>query len=162
MQPDRPAPRAFPRSARLLSPPQFRACFESGHRLSSALFRVHWQHAEQPRLGLAVSRKVSTRAVDRNRIKRVARERFRQSHEQLPPIDIVLLAKREAAAAGRDRLAADLDGLLRRLAVAALKRPEAAGTMRADPATAAPGAVDPPTSPIAAAIPPAASRPSPE
>ncbi|HEX6929396.1 MAG TPA: ribonuclease P protein component, partial [Gammaproteobacteria bacterium] len=48
------------------------------------------------RLGLAVSRKVSSLAVARNRIKRQARESFRHHQAELPAIDIVVMAKRDA------------------------------------------------------------------
>jgi len=44
------------------------------------------------RLGLTISRRVAKRAVDRNKIKRLARESFRLQRE-LPPWDFVVLAK---------------------------------------------------------------------
>ncbi len=136
------APRGFPRTVRLLLPASFKACFESGQRLSGRFFRVHFTPTEAgPRLGLAVSRKVSPRAVVRNRIKRAARESFRHHRGRLPPFDIVLLAKREAADAGGDALRADLAALWRRLA--ALMRPEPRGTMRADSPGTPPRAASP-------------------
>ncbi len=46
-----------------------------------------------PRLGLAISKKNAKRAVDRNRIKRLIRESFRQNQHQLPLIDLVVMAK---------------------------------------------------------------------
>ena len=124
------AARSFPRPARLLLPPEFKRCFESGQRLSGRYFRVHVACAEQPRLGLAVSRKVSRRAVERNRIKRVVRESFRHHRQRLPALDLVILAKREAATADNPTLRSDLASLWRRLP--SLLRAGAAGTMRAD------------------------------
>lgn len=89
-------------------------------------------------MGLAISKKADKRAVVRNRIKRVVREQFRLAAEQLPLMNLVVLAKREAAAAPSAALAADFCQLLQRLA--ALPLPAVQGTMRgvsADPPPAA-------------------------
>lgn len=46
-----------------------------------------------PRLGLAISKKHAKRAVDRNRLKRIVRESFRQHQATLPAMDFVVMAK---------------------------------------------------------------------
>lgn len=46
-----------------------------------------------PRLGLAISRKVSPRAVQRNRLKRLIRERFRHLQTELGNLDYVVIAR---------------------------------------------------------------------
>lgn len=150
----------FPPSARLHVPAEFKACFESGQRLSSRYFRVHYRFADAARLGLAVSRKVDRRAVVRNRIKRLARDSFRRSRAALPAVELVLLAKREAAAAPSADVSADLVALWRR--IAALKPLPQEGTMRADSPTADSGPVDSPFPAPAAAPAPDASRSMPE
>ena len=48
---------------------------------------------DQPRLGLAISRKVARNAVARNRIKRVIRESFRHWQTRLDTLDIVILGR---------------------------------------------------------------------
>ena len=48
-----------------------------------------------PRLGLAISKKIIRKAVDRNRVKRMIRESFRLNQQQLGCFDIVVLAKRD-------------------------------------------------------------------
>lgn len=48
-----------------------------------------------PRLGLAIAKKQLRKAVDRNRCKRIIRESFRQHSQQLPALDIVVLARSE-------------------------------------------------------------------
>jgi ribonuclease P protein component len=60
------------------------------------------------RLGLTVSRRVAKRAVDRNKLKRLARESFRQ-RTSLPPWDFVVLARAGAHLAERGVLRASLD-----------------------------------------------------
>ncbi len=54
---------------------------------------VHWTMQDQPaRLGLIISKKAAPKAVDRNRIKRLVRESFRQQ-QSLKSADYVVMAK---------------------------------------------------------------------
>jgi len=55
-----------------------------------------------PRLGLVIAKKNVRLAVERNRIKRIARESFRLQQYQLPGVDAVVLARR-----GLDKLTND-------------------------------------------------------
>jgi ribonuclease P protein component len=48
------------------------------------------------RLGLAISKKCARRSVDRNRLKRIARESFRLSQLDLPGVDVIILCSRGA------------------------------------------------------------------
>ncbi len=148
---------AFPRSRRVLAGADFSRTFAEGSRFSSRYFRLHWCPTTQPaRLGLAVSRKVSPRAVERNRIKRCVRESFRHACAQLPPGDAVLVAYRDAVAAEPAQLRAELQRAWRR--IAALPPSHAQGTIR--PASA--GSGQPRDSIPSEAIPsPADERPAP-
>ena len=60
------------------------------------------------RLGLTVARRAAKRAVDRNKLKRLARESFRHQ-TSLPPWDFVVLARAGADKAERRALRASLD-----------------------------------------------------
>jgi len=99
---------AFPREARLLSGVEFKRVFEARQVESNRYFRIHWAGRPEPgdqaapiaaRLGLAVAKRVARRAVDRNRIRRIARETFRQRRHSLQPVDFVVLARPSAVEA---------------------------------------------------------------
>lgn len=89
------------KAARLLSRGEFLAVQERGARLASGAYAVLALASPlgRPRLGVTVSSKVAN-AVVRNRIKRWVREAYREAAADLPPVDLVLIARREAAAGG--------------------------------------------------------------
>jgi len=61
-----------------------------------------------PRLGLAISKKVLRRAVDRNLLKRVIRESFRHHQQELVGLDVVVLARSHCRSASRRQLRGSL------------------------------------------------------
>ena len=118
----------FPRDARLLTKADFDRVFQSGTRIGSRYFRATVAHTpDSARLGLAVSRKVSTRAVQRNRIKRQIRECYRHLRAQMPGLSLVIMPKPEAAQTDNPLLLQDLQILFQR--ARALKPQSANGTM---------------------------------
>jgi ribonuclease P protein component len=122
----------LPRTARLLRPGDFAALRAAAERISSRHFRAEYRASptDGTRLGMAVSRRVSKRAVVRNRIRRVTREYFRVHRATLPKFDVLLIARTSAAEQTNDALRADLEMLWRKLS--ALKESTATGTMRAN------------------------------
>lgn len=50
--------------------------------------------SNQARLGLAIAKRILKRAVDRNRVKRIVRESFRQTHLRHAPVDIVVMVQK--------------------------------------------------------------------
>ncbi|MGN6513270.1 MAG: ribonuclease P protein component [Lysobacteraceae bacterium] len=135
----------FPRTARVRARAEYARVFDAGRRCQHPLLALHVLADDQPaRLGLAVSRKVDTRAVARNRIKRVLRDHFRHLRAQLPPGAYVLVARAPAARATGPALRAAFDELLRR--AAALPPPAPVGTMPA-PGTPSAEASPPPSIP---------------
>ncbi len=104
----------YSKQQRLRKPSEFVGVFRSKPVVSSdRFFRVLGKKsAAQARLGLVVSKKVDKRAVERNRIKRMVREIFRDwnetSDQVLTPTtaDIVFQAKPAAAGACNQKLQA--------------------------------------------------------
>ncbi len=72
--------------------------------------------AQTARLGMAVSRRVSKRAVVRNRIRRQIRESFRLQRTRLPSCDLLVIARPLAAEQSKRALRSELDALWRKLA----------------------------------------------
>lgn len=111
----------FPHAARITRPADFLRLRRTGQRIGTRYFNAQATDGatDIARLGLAVSRRVSTNAVRRNRIKRIARESFRDVRMRLPAIDILLIARETADAHDNATLRADLETLWRRLAAVA-------------------------------------------
>ena len=87
----------FSREQRLLTAGDFRRVFEKPLKASDACFTVLARARETQnstsRLGLAIAKKQLRRAVDRNRIKRLAREVFRQTVPNDSDLDFVVMAR---------------------------------------------------------------------
>ena len=117
-----------PRCARLRAAADFTA-LRQGRRVAARHFltQYHLTDGATARLGMAVSRRVSKRAVVRNRIRRVVRESFRLHRAELPACDVLLIARSSAAEQASPQLRADLDLIWR--ALAALKPQQASRTI---------------------------------
>lgn len=90
---------AFPKRFRLRKRREYLQAQRLGRRVVSAHFIVYAKPngSSRPRLGVTVSRKVG-KAHDRNRIKRLIREVFRQARPEFPAgVDFVVVAKSEVA-----------------------------------------------------------------
>jgi len=84
-----------------------------GKRLHTRYFGVVLapMAASHPRLGLVVTRRLG-KAVERNRVKRVLREFFRRHKTGLPAVDLVIMAKKGAAALAYHQVEEELGRLL--------------------------------------------------
>lgn len=88
---------AFGKPLRLLNSSDFQSVFDD------APFRASHQHflllaranqLDRPRLGLVIAKKHIRLSVQRNRIKRLIRESFRQQQQSLAGIDVIVLARK--------------------------------------------------------------------
>ncbi len=107
----------LPREARLRRPSEFAALRTSSGRAGGRCFHMRYRDNElgHARLGLAISKRVSKRAVERNRIKRLVRESFRRVRQQLPAVDLMVMGREQAAGVPGPELLRELEGLWKKL-----------------------------------------------
>lgn len=119
--------RGFRRAHRLRSAAEFSQVLSVRRVLRGEFFDLHYLSLalpagvarSVPRLGLVVAKKLVRRAVQRNQLKRLAREVFRLTRHDLPAYDLVLrLARPPGATMDRETRThwrADIQQLLKRL-----------------------------------------------
>lgn len=114
----------FSKDKRLLTKADYQAL--RGTKLSASdhafLLLAKLNADETARLGLAISKKNAKHAVQRNRIKRIVRESFRHHCEQLPALDILVLARKKTVLLESKELRQCIDKLWFRLAKRASSR----------------------------------------
>lgn len=108
----------LPKSKRLLKAVEFQQVFshQKKHHSNQYIRVITASNTEGfCRLGLAISKKVARRAVDRNRIKRHIRESFRREFAEptgKDSLDLIVMAKNGAAQACNDELRTAINELL--------------------------------------------------
>lgn len=103
----------------MLRPAEFQTVFDS------TAFKVGEQHflllvrpngLDRPRLGLVIAKKKVRLSVERNRLKRTIRTSFRLIQAELPPVDVIFLARNDLGSLASADLALQLDKSWKRLA----------------------------------------------
>ena len=71
---------------------EFSSVFSFRKRISGTYFAVHYQPnaGQEPRLGLVVSKKIAKLAVNRNYMRRVLRELYKNFEQSFPNFDFVI------------------------------------------------------------------------
>lgn len=109
----------LPRQARVRRGAEYLRAYRRGRRRSGRFLTLHYVPNEvgSPRVGVTISRKVGNSVV-RHRVKRQLLEVYRRSPHRgaLPPLDLVLHVRPEAADAPFAALRQDLGALLAGLA----------------------------------------------
>lgn len=85
----------FGKRVRLLHAAEFDAVFKKGRRISAGMFVAMVANNELgfARVGFALSKKHAPLSVQRNRVRRLLRERFRNDQQQLAAVDLVLMLR---------------------------------------------------------------------
>lgn len=102
---------SFPSQLRVGKPIEYKKVFEKPVKSTDSFFTLLAVNNDYgyPRLGIAIAKKNIAKAVTRNLLKRVVRENFRLQQHQLINIDVVVLARRDAAKASPALLQKSLD-----------------------------------------------------
>jgi ribonuclease P protein component len=105
----------FKKNRRLLHKSEYDHVFNKAQKIANSCFVILYRNNElhQARLGLAISKKIVAKAHDRNRLKRLLRETFRV--QQLPAIDIVILARMGVASIERSIMTQKLSNVWNQL-----------------------------------------------
>jgi len=108
---------SFSRELRLLTPDDFQPVFKNAIPAVSPHLTLlaRKNNLDHPRIGMAIPKKHIKHAVGRNRIRRIVREQFRHQQQQLPAIDIVVIAKAGIADLSNQEINKILDKLWRKL-----------------------------------------------
>lgn len=85
----------FPVDVRLRRPDEYKRTLTSGKRVhhERLMAIVAPTQNATPRLGLAIAKRQTRLAHERNRVKRIARDYFRRHQSQWPSFDCVIMAK---------------------------------------------------------------------
>lgn len=107
----------FPRELRLLTPSQFQNVFSQAARFHSKNLTIFARKNNEvsARLGFAITKKNIKLACQRNRIKRIVRESFRQNQHQLHPVDFVILSKKNTDQLQSEQINQQIEQLWRKI-----------------------------------------------
>lgn len=86
----------YPRQLRMLTAGDFQFVFDKATVKvpdQQILILARENNLGHPRLGFVISKKNVRRAVKRNHVRRIMRESFRLNQHQLPPVDMIILAR---------------------------------------------------------------------
>lgn len=110
----------FPARLKLRSAIDYKQTFQGTIKLVAGNIKLFAKpnSLNHPRLGLAISRKKTSSAVLRNRLKRITRESFRLHQDELKPVDIVIIVLRKMDDIDNKKLQAWLNSLWQRLSKA--------------------------------------------
>lgn len=114
---------SFAKAFRLLTPKDFQQVFAKAEKFANRhwTFIVRPNQKAYPRIGLAIAKKQLNRAVWRNRIKRLARETFRQHKQALSGYDIVVLTRHGVQEIDATTLRKSFTHLIRQVSGSGLK-----------------------------------------
>lgn len=109
--------RSFRPAYRLRKTDEYSSVFAFRKAVKGRFFVLHYRPSgdSTARLGVVIAKKLARQAVQRNFIKRMARELFRHQRAILPCHDLILRLHSSPKPASRADLRADMQQILRRL-----------------------------------------------
>ena len=113
-----PSPARFTKQQRLLTPAAFREVFDAPERKlhqSHLMAFVRTNTHEQPRVGMAITKRKVPTAVVRNLIKRHIREQFRIKSLKLESKDIVFIVKKSIKGLDNKELKNEINNIFKKI-----------------------------------------------
>ncbi|MFZ2553532.1 ribonuclease P protein component [Psychrobacter urativorans] len=110
----------FTKAQRLLTPAAFREVFDAPERKlhqGHLMAFVRSNNCEQPRVGMAITKRKVPTAVVRNLIKRQIRENFRVQASKLENKDIVFIVKKSVKELNNKDLKIEINNIFNKLKV---------------------------------------------
>jgi ribonuclease P protein component len=109
--------RSFRPAYRLRKTDEYSSVFAFRKAIKGQFFVLHYRPSSEAsaRLGVVIANKLARQAVQRNFIKRMARELFRHARETLACHDLIFRLHTSPKSATRADLRADMQQVLRRL-----------------------------------------------
>ncbi|VFP80093.1 ribonuclease P protein component [Candidatus Erwinia haradaeae] len=106
----------FTKKLRLLTSAHFNFVFQRPQRVSVTYITIlgRLNKLGHPRIGFSLSKKNLKHSHERNRVKRLIRESFRQNQHQLPGMDFVVIVRRGIMSLDNPSLVIILEKLWRR------------------------------------------------
>ncbi len=111
-------PSCFTKEQRLLTPAAFREVFDAPERKlhqSHLMAFVRTNDHEQPRIGMAITKRKVPTAVIRNLIKRQIREQFRIRASTLENKDIVFIIKKSVSDIDKKEMKNQINNIFKKL-----------------------------------------------
>lgn len=108
----------FTKAQRLLTPSSFREVFDAPERKlhqSHLMAFVRSNNCEQPRVGMAITKRKVPTAVARNLIKRYIREQFRKKAVYLENKDIVFIIKKSVKDLNNEDLINEINSIFKKI-----------------------------------------------
>lgn len=107
----------FPSELRLLKTDDYSSVFNFRKRMTGATLVIHYRNNPHlhARLGVVVSKKVAKLSVDRNYMRRVLRELFRQNKANVSNLDLVIRPQKSFSAKNYNEIVQEFDMLITKL-----------------------------------------------
>ncbi|MGM8886165.1 ribonuclease P protein component [Psychrobacter sp. 1U2] len=118
--PSAPTGYHFTKEQRLLTPAAFREVFDAPERKlhqSHLMAFVSSNALQQPRVGMAITKRKVPTAVSRNLVKRLIRESFRNKASNLENKDIVFIVKKSIEEIENKELLKEINNILKKIEI---------------------------------------------
>jgi ribonuclease P protein component len=108
---------SFPRSHRLTKKAEYNALFNKPNKISQPGWLILFKpnKKKHAKLGLIIAKRIINKATQRNTVKRIIRESFRNNKEKLKGFDIIVLIQKQCNKLDKQKLREGINQLWEKL-----------------------------------------------